>query len=280
MYFISYNIHMGVRLPVIIEEFKKRKLVENTAILCLQEVTENGGQNSCDKILQAFPDLPLAYRYEPLQLYDGEVQANGIIYRRDLLSELHYKSITLPRVKNEDKLFAKRWFGNRLVMERKICQSVLFQRRDKKTLRVLNTHLDALAGWMHTFNQLKRILQKFRKQSKGTDMAVLCGDFNTITLRPRDKKYFLRLREFLKKHRFHDVSDEVNNTYQFKTLEVRKFVVAPFFFRLLAFMRFPARQKLDWILMYSKGKKRFMDKAKAIPMPGSDHLPLIAEIEL
>jgi hypothetical protein len=85
MKIISYNIHLADRLEVIIREFQARGIMEDTAILCLQEVLQDENGNTCEKILAAFPHLSLQYRLEPFPSQTGKIQANAIIYRSDIL---------------------------------------------------------------------------------------------------------------------------------------------------------------------------------------------------
>ncbi|GEM_PF-4873232 len=279
MQFISYNIHMAVRLPVILSEFKKRDLMTKTAIFCLQEASVNGLKNSCDEILESFPMLPLAYKFEPCNELNGKIQANGIIYRKDIFEPVSYSAIQLPTLPKIFQLIGISIFWKRRI-EPRICQNLLLKTQDGKYVRILNTHLDFLGGWMHTFQQLGKILHIFRKKRKMADVTLLCGDFNTMIFRKRHKKYREKLLEFLAIHHLYDMTKHIKNTYQFKPAEVKKFVAAPFFSQLVGYLRIPIRQKLDWILIYRKDKTQKIPDAQVLSMPGSDHLPLVANIEI
>lgn len=280
MKIMSYNIHMGSRLKVVIKEFRERGLMDELAVICLQEVGVSKKEDSCQEIIRAFPKLPLDYKIEPFHEFHGKTQANAIIWRTDLLEEVGYETFELPRAKLSEVPFLRKLFSKGFFMKKIVCQNILFQAADKSTIRVFNTHLDAFTNWVHTFYQMRRILRKCKRQSRRIDTVYICGDLNTVTVTRGDDRHFLRFKEFLKVQRLTDLTSHIKNTYQFKSEEVQSFVVSPILTRLAAFLKASSKQKLDWILVRRRGRKIISKKAEIIKMPGSDHLPVAAEMDI
>ncbi len=278
MKIISYNIHRADRLDVILQEFKKRGIMENTAILCLQEAIQDENGNTCEKILKAFPHLPLQYRLEPFSSREGKFQANAIIYRSDIFRERKYHTFEIPKFPAKRASRLEKIFARNFKMPKIICQQISLENKKGEIFGIFNTHLDLSRHWNKVVWQMHRIVRRCQHQSWKVDAIYLCGDFNTVTFMRGGRKLFQEIRKFFATHRFHDLTSHIKNTYQLKPAEVKKFVSSPILTRIGAHLRLPLQLKLDWILVRSHSEE-FIQPASSIKMPGSDHYPIAVEMK-
>lgn len=273
MQLVSYNIHLEHRLEVILKEFQKRGIMENTAVFCIQEAIKDETGNTCEKILQAFPHLPLQYRLESFSSRNGKSQGNAIIYRSDIFIERKYHTFEIPKFPVERIPWLQKIFARNFKMPKIICQQISLENKDGEIFGIFNTHLDLSHNWNKIIWQMHRILRRCQYQSWGADAIYLCGDFNTVTFMWGGRKFFRKIREFFVTHRFHDLTSHIKNTYQLKPAEVKRFVSSPILAQIGAHLRIPLRLKLDWILVRSHSQA-FIQPASRIKMPGSDHYPV------
>lgn len=120
-----------------------------------------------------------------------------------------------------------------------------------QAIRLYVAHLDVL-GYQHKLQQFDRILDDLEARDEA-DITILAGDLNTFKMgfRPR----WTRLRSAAEEAGFEDLTTDIKWTHR---------------------SRVPARQKLDAIFLCCDRPLRY--ESWSLDLPGSDHIPVFAEI--
>ena len=238
----TYNIHHGLKLSKVIDNIE-RLSKDGVVIFCLQEIREFTGEvNAVANILRS---LGRGWDYETFIEPDSYNFGLCVIWKKDNIKLKKIEKIVLPRIPS----------SNIRVMVKKIKKPldrgvlILDFKINKELVRISNVHLDCHGQFIHRERQL-RSLVKHLKDLKLPAKEIICGDFNTIGAEAISKKQEKKILDILGKN-FVNAHPKGTPT-----------------FRLL--------QRLDYIFV----KNIKVNGAKVLRLKGSDHFPLIANLEL
>lgn len=247
----TWNIKLGIGLPLILEEIKRNEELKNVDILGLQEASVHNNIEDSSVIAK---NLGKHYDYFQVSTdtLKGMPQANAIIWNKKTFDIEKVGSFSLPK-KHQNKLskierlflsFIKGRQRNSISVEGK------FQ---NKTVRVYISHLDVV-GFSHKLSQINSILTD-NESSKKADVTLIMGDLNTFKLRSRPT--WIKISDSIEKKGFKDLTSDVLWTFKFSKIKVS--------------------QKLDAIFL----KPNNIDyKSWTLDVSGSDHIPVFADIFL
>jgi endonuclease/exonuclease/phosphatase family metal-dependent hydrolase len=163
-------------------------------------------------------------------------------------------TVILPRVREVELSRAERTILCALPEQQRI-SVVLEGQMGKESLRVYVAHLDVL-GVTHKREQFFRILSDARGRQPTANLTIVAGDLNTFRFRSRPS--WSALVAAAKRDGFDDLTTDIRWTHQFKRVRFR--------------------QKLDAIfLRYSQPIEY---RSWSLDIPGSDHIPVFAEIKM
>ena len=212
------------------------------ALLALQEVSEHNGRPDSDRIARC---LGRDYRacQAIAQHVRGRPQANALVWDTKRFEAVNSEVVDLPLPAGRMLRRLPESRRNALLIEGRFAQ---------RTLRVYTVHLDVL-GIVHKQFQLLAVLEDADRR-RPVDVTLIAGDLNTYGVRGRPR--WAGLRALVEGHGFEDVTVDVGWTHR---------------------ARGGIRQKLDALLVRPSG----LDwRARAEPLDGSDHIPIVGEVEL
>lgn len=245
----TWNIKLGVKLPLILNEIKENEAFRDLDILGLQEASVHNNVEDSSVIAKI-----LGEKYEYFQvstdMLKGMPQANAVIWNKNKFKIDKIGSFSLPR-KHQNELskierlflaFVKGRQRNSISVEGKF---------EKRSIRIYVSHLDVV-GFHHKVSQINSILED-NEAKKTVDIACIMGDLNTFKL--RSKPAWTKIAENVERKGFKDLTSEVLWTFKFSKIRIS--------------------QKLDAIFL----KPNDMDyKSWTLDVAGSDHIPVFADI--
>jgi endonuclease/exonuclease/phosphatase family metal-dependent hydrolase len=212
------------------------------ALLALQEVSEHDGRPDADRFACRLGGDYQAYQ-ATAQHVRGKPQANALVWDTRRFEAVSSEVVDLPMPAGRMLRRLPESRRNALLIE---------GRFEGRTLRVYTVHLDVL-GIVHKHVQLLAVLEDADRRHP-VDVTLIAGDLNTYGLRGRPR--WAGLRMLVEGHGFEDVTVDVGWTHR---------------------ARGGIRQKLDALLVRPPG----LDwRARAEPLDGSDHIPIVAEAVL
>jgi endonuclease/exonuclease/phosphatase family metal-dependent hydrolase len=176
------------------------------------------------------------------QIVAGRPQANGILWNADRIELQSVEAIELPTPSGRVMRNLPRQRRRAIVADMRLAGL---------RLRVYVVHLDVF-GITHKHAQLARILDDASRRA-AVDLALIAGDMNTYGIAGRPR--WTELRRLAEAASFEEVTTGIGWTH--RALGVR--------------------QKLDAVFAAPRG---LAHRAWRLPLPGSDHLPVLVELEL
>ena len=237
---VTWNILLGLRLDKVLETVRRQKDFRGLDLFALQEASEHDGRPDADAIAEALGD-EYEYFQATAQTFRGRVQANALIWRKDLF-EAKPEIVSLSDLPD---LRLKR-------VERTLLRAVRPQRRiairaESPHLRVYVMHLD-LIGFAHKLEQFRTIVNDISTRPPAP-LTLLAGDLNTFgPPRPRMWRGIHRAAE---QAGLVELTRRIRRTHW-------------------------TAQKLDAI--YASGDVPATHRAWTLNVRASDHLPVFAEL--
>jgi endonuclease/exonuclease/phosphatase family metal-dependent hydrolase len=237
----TWNVAYGRKLPVVLESI--RTLPERD-LISLQELSIHHGRTDAQAIAT---QLGGSWRFQQVtaQVVAGRPQANGILWDSRRIELEGIDTIDLPTPSG------------------RVMRALPRQRRQRRNAVVANLRLGALHlrlyavhldvfGIAHKHAQLARVLDDASGRAT-PDLMLIAGDMNTYGIAGRPR--WAELRRLAAAARFEDVTTGIGWTH--RTLGVR--------------------QKLDAVFATPQG---LAHRAWRVPLPGSDHVPVLVDLEL
>ncbi len=144
--------------------------------------------------------------------------------------------------------------------------SCLFNSNNKQLL-VTSVHLDSVGGKANRLKQLRYLLRK-----ANNNYHIVCGDFNSFDLLKtgQEEKNIQRVLGAT----YVDATKDIAWSADINRMDTPKHF--PFFIMLIKSLQIHIKRKLDYIWVKNLNVK----KCKVLDAKGSDHLPVIANLEL
>lgn len=208
-------------------------------VIAIQELSEHGGELDAVRIAGALGPEYHAAQ-ATAQFLRGQHQANGFIWNSTRLNVHHVTTIALPTPSGR---------ALRNLPSRRNA-AVMEARLGSKRLRLYSVHLDVL-GIAHKHAQLARVLGDAAERPL-VDLTVIAGDMNTFGVAGRPR--WAELRRLAHVAGFDELTVNVGWTHR----------------------GLGVRQKLDAIFASPPGLPH---RTRHIVLPGSDHIPIAAELD-
>ena len=242
----TWNIEFGFQLGAILDALQDCDDFKAIDLLALQEASARFGVKDARAVAHA---LGAQYEYYQVtaQHIEGRAQANALIWRRHLFDKPP-EVISLSDVQNMRLTRAERTLLRAIPPQKRIAI-----RAESEALRVYVMHLDVI-GFTHKLEQFRAILTDSAARAQ-VPLTIIAGDLNTFRLRSRPK--WTTLEQDAKQAGFKDLTSDIRWTHS------------------VARLRF--RQKLDAIFV--KGAHPTHYRSWSLPIEGSDHIPVFAEIK-
>lgn len=247
---LTYNIFNGTHKDSVIKNISGLAR-EGVNIFCLQEVRNLGnGKSLIDLIL---PVLGSQWRAEKLLNEVGLPNDLGlcVMWDSSVARLKDHGTIMLPKIPRKDLLenVFKRINKSRYHFPVQRCAQSLDFECGGKNFRVTNIHLDVTGGKTHKTNQLA-YLRKYLTSKIPIGHEVICGDFNTLGWGLLARRYKSKMADFFGSG--------------FKNIFPKMVRTGPLY------------QHLDHIFI----KGFSLVKAEVKRLEGSDHFPIMAELEI
>ena len=249
---VTWNIFYGKELHKILESIKTNKDFANIDFFAIQEASVHEGIEDTQRIAQT---LGKEYDYFQVTAQEskGLAQANAIIWntKRVIVTNkevLHLPNFTQVRLGNLEKTFkylSKKEKRNSIIIEGTI---------EKKTFRIYAAHFDVIGFRLKT-EQLRCVLEDDEKRNT-VDFICIAGDLNTFKIIKRPTWGVLKL--LAQDHGFIDITSQINWTFHKKAIRFY--------------------QKTDSIFIKNNNPVSYFSMSSNIP--GSDHIPIFANIEM
>lgn len=267
----TYNIQFGVNKEKLISSIQK--LANDGAnIICLQEIINVSNEEFIvDVFLKRLGEKWQATTHvgkENSKLSIGTC----ILWNSDVLKLKYEKKILLPKLKKFDlheKLFYKLIGVQGIPLQRKAV-SCCFQ-FNNKTLRVTSLHIDNVGGPIHRLKQISYLLAQL-DTFEISDYEIICGDFNTFDLLRTGYERRLLEKKFGKD--FIDASKTVGWTCDIYNFDFKTSI--PIFPWVIKTFNIHIRSRLDYIWV----RNIKVLECKKITLHGSDHYPIVADLEI
>jgi len=176
------------------------------------------------------------------QVVSGRPQANGFLWNARTVEAFDVQAVNLPTPSGRVMRALAQTRRNAVVMEARI---------DHRRVRVYAVHLDVF-GITHKHAQLAHILADASTREP-VDVTLIAGDMNTYGIGGRPR--WSELRRLAQVAGFEELTVRIGWTHQ----------------------RLGVRQKLDAIFA---APPRIPHRSWRVALPGSDHIPVLVELEL
>ncbi len=167
----THNLMQGLRLPALIDSYRRLHAERGLDLLCVQENGSNGGAMHAAVIADA---LGASYAH----LCNAGFERLAIVYDRDRLECVESALVPLPRL---DRLS---WFERLYIVggkiDQKYAQVAVFRPRDGAAIAAANFHLDTAGTNEHRGRQMAAIADALRGRG---ERVVACGDTNAFSWR-------------------------------------------------------------------------------------------------
>lgn len=247
----TWNIEFGFQLGAILDALQSCGDFDGVDLLALQEASIHFGVKDARAVAHA---LGVDYDYYQVtaQHVDGRTQANALVWNTRRVQVLEHGSVKLPHMHEVMRSRAERALLRRLPPQDRI--SVFADGKlGSQTFRIYVAHLDVV-GYRHKRQQFARILSDAQTRT-ACDVAVIAGDLNTFRIHTRPK--WTRLEQDARQAGFTDLTSDIRWTHSVPRLRLR--------------------QKLDAIFV--RCTQPVTCRSWSLPVDGSDHIPVFAEIQ-
>jgi endonuclease/exonuclease/phosphatase family metal-dependent hydrolase len=210
-------------------------------LISMQELSLHQGRRDAEAIAA---QLGASWRFEQVtaQVVAGREQANGILWDSRRIDLLGLDTIDLPTPSGRIMRRLPRQRRNAVVANLRL---------GEQRLRLYAVHLDVF-GVTHRYAQLARVLDDASRRPPA-DLTLIAGDMNTYGIAGRPR--WTELRRLAEAANFEELTTGIGWTH--RALGVR--------------------QKLDAIFASPRGLPH---RAWRLPLPGSDHIPVLVELAL
>ena len=210
-------------------------------LISLQELSIHHGRTDAGAIAAA---LGASWRHEQVtaQVVAGRPQANGILWDARRIELENVNTVELPSPSGRIMRSLPRQRRNAVVADLRL---------GAWRIRLYAVHLDVF-GIAHKHAQLATVLDDASGRA-GSDLVLIAGDMNTYGIAGRPR--WAELRRLAAAADFDEVTTGIGWTH--RALGVR--------------------QKLDAVFAAPRGLHH---RAWRLPLPGSDHVPVLVDVEL
>ena len=218
-------------------------------LLALQEASVHNGREDGAAIAAR---LGRDHRHLQVETHvlQGHVQANALVWNSRRVRILERDVLRLPGRAESQLSRTERTLLSVLPVQQRM--ALVFDCWIAgQAIRVYVAHLDVL-GYQHKLQQFNHILEDLAVRDEA-DITILAGDLNTFKMGRRPR--WTRLRSAAEEAGFEDLTSDIKWTHR---------------------SRMPARQKLDAIFVRCERPLRY--ESWSLDLPGSDHIPVFAEI--
>ena len=251
--FCTWNIEFGIQLGAIVSALGARADFAGIDMLALQEASIHDGAEDAGVLARA---LGANYDYYQMaaQRVNGRVQANALIWNVDRVQVQSRGCVNLPQ-RHEVKLsHAERLFLQAIPLQHRI-SLVIEGRMAEKSVRIYVAHLDVM-GYELKHQQFHHILRDAHARP-AVDLSVIAGDLNTFRLF-RARPSWKQLEDAATGVGFRDITTEILWTRSESGGRLK--------------------QKLDAIFI--RQPRAVPYRSWSLEIPGSDHIPVFAELSL
>jgi endonuclease/exonuclease/phosphatase family metal-dependent hydrolase len=243
---VTYNIHHGSKPEAITKNLLY--LAANGAdVFCLQELRKEDGKNFLldDFLKKLGPNWKAEYIVKP----GSNDLGLCTIWDGQKLQALTFEPLLLPKLKKL-YFYELAWEKIRKEYPRPVQRAVLIGdfNLNGQRLRITNVHLDWQGGSKQRMLQLSHFYSHVKSKEK-VEREIMCGDFNTIGFYRFHKRGLTKIKKI--------VGDEFTNKPPKKPTTTYL-------------------ETLDHILV----KNLTVLKTEVLKLKGSDHFPLLAEIQI
>lgn len=248
----TWNVHLGLELEVVLRALAAYPDFSHLDLLALEEASVHAANEDARVLADTLG--PTYNCHQVTAHFLGPcAQANALVWDRSRVQIDRTDTVLLPRVRQVRLSRAERTFLCALPQQQRMSIVAEGSFADAP-LRTYVAHLDVL-GFEHKREQFYRILRDSRARSPA-ELTILAGDLNTF--RVRSTPSWVELRKAAEAEGFRDLTSEIEWTHSWRRVRFR--------------------QKLDAIFV--KSTRPFHYHSWSLDIPGSDHIPIFAEIEL
>ena len=248
----TWNIQLGLQRELILDAIRRQPDFAGLDLLALQEASVGGEREDAKLIAAALGSAYECYQVTAHHL-GGRPQANALVWNTARVRVTQKDSVKLPQVR-EVKLSRSEGALLRALPAQPRISLVVEGSLGAESLRVYVAHLDVL-GFAHKRQQFYRVIDDARARAP-VDLTIIAGDLNTFRFRSRPS--WTELVHAAEAEGFYELTSQIRWTHS-----------AP---------RLRLKQKLDAIFV---GRSRpFRYHCWALEIPGSDHIPVFAELTL
>jgi endonuclease/exonuclease/phosphatase family metal-dependent hydrolase len=238
----TWNIQLGLRLDMVLDAVGSHPDFATVDLFALQEASIHNGRPDAEAVAEALGPGFLSYQ-ATAQMLRGRDQGNALIWRPDAFEPSAPAVVALTIDGAARMTRAERTLLRAVPPQRRIAI-----RAESAAMRVYVVHLDVV-GFTHKLEQFGAVVADMEARAP-VPLTVVAGDLNTFGV-PR-LQMWRRIRAAAKAADLVELTKSVRRTHW-------------------------TSQKLDAI--YARSESAFGHHAWALKVPGSDHLPVFAEIE-
>jgi endonuclease/exonuclease/phosphatase family metal-dependent hydrolase len=243
---VTYNIHHGSKAEAITSNIVSLA-ANGVNVFCLQEIRKQPGESFLlDSLLKKLgSDWKAEYIIKP----DSNDLGLCTIWDNSKLQAVNFEPLLLPKLQKL-YFYELAWEKIRKEYPRPVQRAVLIGDFlvNGKRLRITNVHLDWQGGAKQRSMQLSHVYTHVKSKEKA-DHEIMCGDFNTIGFYRFHKRRLKKIK--------HLVGNEFENQPPKKPTTTYL-------------------ETLDHVFV----KNLAIIKTEIIKLKGSDHFPLLAEIQI
>lgn len=248
----TWNIQLGLQRDTIVEALRTVPDFIGLDLLALQEASIHSDQEDACALAAALG--PSYASFQATAHFLGSMpQANALVWNKERVRVSRQETVILPSARHARLSRAERAFLCALPQQQRI-SIVADGTLGSEVLRLYVAHLDVL-GYAFKREQFDYILQDARTRKPAASLVMIMGDLNTFHIRSYPS--WSALTGAARADGFEDLTSEVAYTHH-------------------AFRRVRFRQKLDAVFVRSEHPLHYRSWSRDIP--GSDHIPVFAEI--
>ena len=248
----TWNVHYGIEYEALLGSMVAHKEFKNIDFLALQEASVHNDKETAEIVAGV-----LGRRYNYFQFTterdNGIPWANAIVWnekkvnvtKKDILILPPFYSVKLRRLEKQVVRFLHKQIRTSVVIEG-TTQDISF--------RFYIAHFDVI-GLRHKRMQFWHIIEDNRSREK-KDIELIAGDLNTFRILRRPR--WTKIQKDAEQEGFKDITTDIRWTF--------------------AHDRFRYKQKLDAIFI--KSQLQFTYESWSSNIPGSDHIPVFANLAL
>ncbi len=248
----TWNVQLGLALSKVLESVRRLPDFEGLDLLALQEASVHNGEEDARVVAAALGPQYDCYQVQA-HVLRGRPQANAMIWNAERVRIDQRASVLLPSARQVSLSRRERALLRALPVQGRLSLA-LEGTFGSERLRVYVAHLDVV-GFAHKREQFEHILNAARALPPA-EVTIVAGDFNTFRFRSRPS--WSNLAEAARAEGFVDLTSDIVWTHMLG--------------------RLPIRQKLDAILV--RRSAPFQYRSWTLDIPGSDHIPVFAELSL